>query len=114
MAPIGVQLVKNVLHLLSGTGRRPGELGVLSATGADSAPDAHRGPGRLAVARSATAAIAAAKTMASVMFGVITFFITHFLSIGLRSPQSCLAVWTGLRGAYGAMDSDGGRRPPGR
>ena len=27
---------------------RPGELGVLSAIGADSAPDAHRGSGRLA------------------------------------------------------------------
>jgi hypothetical protein len=52
--------------------------------------------------------------MASVMFGVIKFFIMHFLSHGLRSPQSCLAVWTGLPGTYGAMDSDGGRRPPGR
>jgi hypothetical protein len=52
--------------------------------------------------------------MASVIFGIITFFITHFLSHGLRSPQSCLAVWTGLPGTYGAMDSDGGRRPPDR
>ena len=93
---------------------RPGELGVLSAIGADSAPDAHRGSDRLAVARSATAAIAATRTMTSVIFGVITFFITHFLNFGLRSPQSCLAVWTGLRGTFGAMDSDGGRRPPGR
>jgi len=93
---------------------RPGELGVLSAIGADSATDAHRGSGRLAVARSATAAIAATRTMASVMFGVITFFITHFLSFGLRTPQSCLVVWTGVRGTFGAMDSDGGRRPPGR
>ena len=58
---------------------RPGELGVLSATGADPAPDA-RGSGRLAAARSATAAIAATKAMASVMSGVITYFITHFLS----------------------------------
>ena len=114
MAPIGVQLVKNVLHLLSGTGGRPGELGVLTAIGADPAPDAHRGPGRLAAARSATAAIAATRTMASVIFGIITFFITHFLSHGLRSPQSCLAVWTGLPGAYGATGSEGGRRPPGR
>ena len=73
-----------------------GELGVLSAIGADPAPDAHRGSSRLAAARSATAAIAATRTMASVIFGVITFFITHFLSYGLRSPQSCLAVWTGL------------------
>ena len=46
--------------------------------------------------------------MASVMFGVITFFITHFLNFGLRSSQSCLAVWTGLRGTFGAMDSDAG------
>ena len=113
MAPIRVQLVKYVLHLLSGTGR-PGELDVLSATGADPAPDAHRGSGRLTAARSATAAIAATRTMVSVLFGVITFFITHFLSFGLRSPQSCLAVWTGLPGAYGAIDSGGGRRPPGR
>jgi hypothetical protein len=52
--------------------------------------------------------------MDSVMFGVIKFFITHFLSHGLRSPQSCLAAWTGLPGTYGAMDSDGGRRLPGR
>ena len=81
----------------------PGEPGVLTATGADSAPGAHRGPGRLAAARSATAAIAVKRTMASVMFGVIKFFITHFLSYGLRSPQSCLAVWTGLPGTYGAM-----------
>ena len=93
---------------------RPGEPGVLTATGADPAPDAHRGSGRLAAARSATAAIAATSTMASVMFGVIKFFMMHFLSHGLRSPQSCLAVWTGLPGTYGAMDSDGGRRPPGR
>ena len=113
MAPIGVQLVKYVLHLLSGTGR-PGELGVLTAIGAAPAPDAHRGSGRLAVARSATAAIAATRTMASVIFGVITFFITHFLSYGLRSPQSCLAVWTALPGTYGATGSEGGRRPPGR
>jgi hypothetical protein len=48
------------------------------------------------------------------MFGVIKVFIEHFLSHGLRSPQSGLAVWTGLPGTYGAMDSDGGRRPPGR
>jgi hypothetical protein len=93
---------------------RPGELGVLCATGADPAPDAHRGSGRLAAARSATAAIAATKAMASVMSGVVTFFITHFLSYGLRSPQSCLAAWTGLAGTYGAMDSDGGRRAPDR
>src|SRR6185312_14068704 len=92
---------------------RPGEPGVLTAAGADP-PDAHRGSGRLAAARSATAAIAATRTRASVMFGVITFFIPHFLSHGLRSPQSGLAVWTGLPGTYGAMDSDGGRRPPGR
>jgi hypothetical protein len=52
--------------------------------------------------------------MASVMFGVIKFFITRFLSHGLRSPQSCLVVWTGLPGTYGAMDSHGGQRPPGR
>src|ERR1700747_1254155 len=87
---------------------RPGEPGVLTAIGADSPPGAHRGPGRLAAARSATAAIAATRTMASVMFGVITFFITHFLNFGLRSSQSCLAVWTGLRGTFGAMDSDAG------
>jgi hypothetical protein len=93
---------------------RPGEPGICTAADADLAPDAHRGSGRLAAARSATAAIAAARTMASVMFGVIKFFIMHFLSHGLRSPQSCLVVWTGLPGTYGAMDSDGGRRPPGK
>ena len=61
---------------------RPVEPGVPTAIGADSAPGAHRGSGRLAAARSATAAIAARKTMASVMLGVIKFFITHFLSYG--------------------------------
>jgi hypothetical protein len=89
----------------------PGEPDVLTAIGADPAPGAHRGCGRLAAARSATAAIAARSTMASVMFGVIKFFITHFLSYGLRSPQSCLVAGTGLPGTYDAMDSDGGRRP---
>src|SRR5580693_6657779 len=92
---------------------RPGGLGVLTALGADSVPEAHRGAGRLTAARSATAAIAANKT-ASVTFGVTKFFITHFLRYGLRSPQSCLVVWTGLPGVYDAMDSDGGRRPPNR
>jgi hypothetical protein len=52
--------------------------------GVDSAPDAHRGSSRLAAARSATAAIAARRTWGSVMFGVIKFFITHFLSYGQR------------------------------
>jgi hypothetical protein len=75
--------------------RRPEEPGVLTATGADSAPDARRGSGRLAAARSATAAIAAKRTMASVTSGVIKFFITHFLKFGLRSPQSCLVIQTG-------------------
>src|SRR5579862_4957955 len=79
-----------------------------------SAPGAHRGAGRLTAARSATAAIAANRTMASVTFGVTTFFITHLLRYGLRSPQSCLVIWTGLPGVYGAMDSDGVRRPPNR
>jgi hypothetical protein len=47
------------------------------------------------------------------MFGVITVFITHFLSYGLRSRQSCIVgtVWTGRPGNYGAVDRDGGRRP---
>ena len=66
--------------------RAPGEPGVLTAIGADSAPGARRGAGRLAAARSATAAIAAKRTMASVMVGVIEFFITRFLCHGLRSP----------------------------
>jgi len=92
-------------------GRRGG-LGVLAAIGADSAPGAHRGAGRLTASRSATAAIAANRTMASVTFGVTTFFVTHLLRYGLRSPQSCLVVWTGLPGFYDAMDSDGGRRTP--
>ena len=74
-----MQLVKYVLHLLNGTGR-PGGPGVLTVISADSAPGAHRDSCRLAAARSATAAIAAKRTMASVMFGVIKFFITHFLS----------------------------------
>jgi hypothetical protein len=52
--------------------------------------------------------------MASVMFGVITFFITRFLKYGLRSPRSCLVVWAALPGTCDAMDGDGGRRPPGR
>jgi hypothetical protein len=93
---------------------RPGGPGVLAVIGADSAPGAHHGSGRLAAARRATAAIAAKRTMASVMFGVIKFFITQFLSYGLRSPQACLVVWAGLPGTYDAMDSDGGRRPPDR
>src|SRR5690348_12548431 len=88
---------------------RAGEPGVLIATGADPAPDAHRGSGRLAAARSATAAIAATRTMASVIFGVITFFITHFLSFGLRRRSLALpsgpacpahtALWTATAGA---------------
>ena len=65
--------------------RAPGAPGVLTAIGADSAPGAHRGSGRLAAARNATPAIAAKRTMASVMVGVIEFFITRFLSYGLRS-----------------------------
>jgi hypothetical protein len=51
--------------------------------------------------------------MASVMFGVIKFFITHFLKYGLRSPQSYLAVGTG-RARPTTLDSDGGRRLPDR
>ena len=74
---------------------RPGELGVLSAIGADSAPDAHRGSGRLAAARSATAAIAATRTMASVIFGVITFFITH---------PAHTALWTATAGGVRLAD----------
>src|SRR5690349_6476286 len=74
---------------------RPGEPVALAVIGADPASGAHRGSGRLATARSAAAAIAAKRTMASVMFGVIKFFITHFLNYGLRSPQACLVVWTG-------------------
>src|SRR5580693_7348382 len=93
---------------------RPGGLGVLTTIGADLAPGAHRGAGRLTAARSATAAIAANRTTASVTFGVTKFFTTHFLRYGLRSPQSCLVVWTGLPGVHDAMDSDGGRRPPSR
>ena len=77
-----MQLVKYVLHLLNGTGRRPGGPGALTVNGADPAPDARRGSGRLTAARSATAAIAATRTRASVMFGVIKFFMTHFLSYG--------------------------------
>ena len=49
-------------------------------TGAGLVPGASGGSGRLAAARSATAAIAAITTIASVMFGVIKFFITLFLS----------------------------------
>ena len=74
---------------------RPGEPGVLAVIGADPASGAHRGSGRLAAARSAAAAIAAKRTMVSVMFGVIKFFITRFLNHRLRSPQARLVVWTG-------------------
>jgi hypothetical protein len=87
---------------------RPGEPGVRTAIGADPAPGAHRGSGRLAAARSATAAIAATRTTASVMFGVIKFFTAHFLESGLRSPQSCLAVWTGLPGRLRARTATAG------
>jgi hypothetical protein len=52
--------------------------------------------------------------MASVMFGVITFFITRFLKYGLRPPRSCLVAWAALPGTCDAMDGGGGRRPPGR
>src|SRR5215470_14836168 len=93
---------------------RPGEPGVRTAIGADSAPGVHRGSGRLAAARSATAAIAATRTTATVMFGGIKFFITHVLSFGLRLPQSCLVSWTGMPGTYDVMDSDSARRPPDR
>ena len=103
-----MQFVKYVLHLLSGIGLARGRPGVRTVIGADSAQDARRGSGRLAAARSATAVLAAKGTMASAMFGVIKFFITCFLRYGLRSPQSCLVVWTGLPGTYDAMDSDGG------
>ncbi len=91
---------------------RPGEPGVLTAIGADSAPGAHRGSGRLAAARSATAAIAAKKTMASVMLGVIEFFITHFLSYG--TAVAAVLPCRRHRSArhLHALDSDGGRRPP--
>src|SRR6516225_351260 len=82
---------------------RAGGPGVLTVIGADPAPVADRGSGRLAAARSATAAIAAKRTMASVMFGVIRFFITRFLNYGLRSPQSCLVVWAALPGTCDAM-----------
>jgi hypothetical protein len=47
--------------------------------------------------------------MAGAMFGVIRFFITHFLKFGLRSPQSCLVARTGRPGDDDAMDSDGVR-----
>ena len=67
---------------------RTGGPGVRTAFGADPAPGTWPGSGRLAAARSATAATAANRTMANVMFGVITFFITHFLSHGLRSTQA--------------------------
>jgi hypothetical protein len=93
---------------------RPGEPGVLAVIGADPAPGAHRGSGRLATTRSAAAAIAAKRTMASVIFGVIKFFTTHFLNPGPRSPRASLVVGTGLPGTYDAMDRDGGRRPPDR
>src|SRR5215475_6388052 len=95
---------------LAGGPRKPG---VLTATDADPAPGAHRGSGCLAAARSATAAIAATRTMASVVCGVM-FFIMHFLSYGLRSPQSRLVVWTGPPGTYDAIDSNDRRRRPDR
>src|SRR6201985_1925366 len=87
-----------------------GEPDILTAMGADSVAGTHRGSGRLAAARSAIAAIAASRTMASVMFGVITFFITHFLSTGLRSPQSCLVAGPVRPACTDAMNSDGGVR----
>ena len=93
--------------------RAPGEPGVLTAIGADSAPGAHRGSGRLAVARSATAAIVAKMTMASVMVGLIEFFISASSVMDCGRPQTCL-VWTGPSGTYGAVDSDGVRLPPDR
>src|SRR5580700_7311344 len=93
---------------------RPGGLGVLTTIGADSAPGAHRGAGRLTAARSATAAIAANSTTASVTFGVTKFFITHYLRYGLRSRSLALSSGPVCPGVYDAMDSDGGRRPHNR
>jgi len=60
------------------------------------------------------AAIAAKRTMASVMFGVIKFFITHFLVMGCGRRRLALSSGPVCPGTYDAMDSDSGRRPPNR
>jgi hypothetical protein len=49
--------------------------------------------------------------MASVIFGVIKFFITHFLVMGCGRRRLALSPGPVCRGTYAAIDSDGGRGP---
>jgi hypothetical protein len=62
-------------------------------TGAGPVPGAS---GRLATARSATAATAS-KTRASGTFGAIRFFMALLLGYRRRLPQSYLGSWAGAR-----------------
>ena len=126
-----MQLVKDVLRLVNGTGRpargsrRPGHFtpGAVMRAGNDSGLQLaltltghhrdRRGPGaggsggsgRLAAARSATAATAARRTRASGTFGAIRFFMARLLSYRLRLPQSCLVSWAGVPGTYDAVNT---------
>jgi hypothetical protein len=114
MAPIGVQLVKYVLHLLGGTGRWAPEAGwphrARRGSGAGRPPRlrppsrcpernrghrCHKDNGQRYVRRH--------------------HVLHHALPrYGLRSPQSRLVVWTGPPGIYDAMDSNDRRRRPDR
>src|SRR5215468_2551231 len=80
----------------------------VTVTGASPVPGAS---GRLAAARSATAATAS-KTRASGTFGASRFFMALLLGYRRRLPQSCLGSWAGVPGTYGAVTSGGGRAAP--
>jgi len=114
IAPLGVQIVKNILRLVNGDGwpsPRAGGLAIscpvpscvpiaaagrywvspaVTVIGAGRVPCTPCGSGRLAAARRATAPTAK-RTTASKMFGVIWFFMARLLSYQPRSPQRCLA-----------------------
>jgi len=116
-----MQLVKDLLRLVNGTGwaaggsRRPGRFtpgAVVCAGGGSglwlalaltghhrdwrgSGAGACGGSGGLAAAWSATAATAS-KTKASGIFGAIRFFRARLLGYRRRLPQPCLVSWVGL------------------
>ena len=108
IAPIGVQLVKYVLYLLNDTGR-PGR-------GAGCPHRNRRGPGAGRPPRLWPPRCCPERNRGHRCHkdnGQRDIRCHHVLHNALpqfwtASPQSCLTVWTGLPGAYGAMDGDGG------
>src|SRR5215472_14458644 len=81
----------------------------ITVTGAAPVPGVSGGPGRLAAARSATAATAS-KTRASGTFGAIRFFMALLLGYRRRWPQSCFGFWAGVPGTDGAGPAAAGGR----